>query len=234
MPTIAIVGAGPGMGMSIAKAFGRNGYQVALLSRSQEKLDDLAGQLAEGGIDAAGFAADVQDRPSLVKALARVKDRFGPVDVLEYSPAPHVPIPGLEMVDTLELTVENVQPQIDYYLYGAMTAVREVLPDMIAASTGTLLFTTGASSVLPVPQFGNVSIGGAALRKFAHSLNASLAEKGAYAAHVAIGLFIGSGGPETQPGAIAELYWELHTKRDEVERLYTVPGAMDNITLPEG
>jgi len=36
MSTIAIVGAGPGLGLSIAKAFGRNGFSVALVSRSQE------------------------------------------------------------------------------------------------------------------------------------------------------------------------------------------------------
>jgi NAD(P)-dependent dehydrogenase (short-subunit alcohol dehydrogenase family) len=39
MPTIAIVGAGPGMGLSIAKAFGSHGFQVALISRSKDNLD---------------------------------------------------------------------------------------------------------------------------------------------------------------------------------------------------
>jgi short-subunit dehydrogenase len=43
MPTIAIVGAGPGLGLSIAKVFGRNAFQVALISRTQSTLDGLAG-----------------------------------------------------------------------------------------------------------------------------------------------------------------------------------------------
>ncbi|WP_236706134.1 SDR family NAD(P)-dependent oxidoreductase, partial [Frankia sp. ACN1ag] len=88
MPTIAIVGAGPGLGLSIARRFGREGFAVALLSRNQATLDDLAGQLTRDGITAAGFAADVLDRPSLVDALTRVEAQLGPIDVLEYSPAP--------------------------------------------------------------------------------------------------------------------------------------------------
>jgi NAD(P)-dependent dehydrogenase (short-subunit alcohol dehydrogenase family) len=97
MPTIAIVGAGPGLGLSIAKVFGRHGFSVALISRTQEKLDGLAAELGESGIDAAGFAADVMDRPSIADAFARLRERFGGVDVLEYSPAPHNPVPGITM-----------------------------------------------------------------------------------------------------------------------------------------
>jgi short-subunit dehydrogenase len=63
MATIAIVGAGPGLGRSIAKVFGRNGFSVALVARTQEKLDGLAVELRKSGVEAVGFAADVMDRP---------------------------------------------------------------------------------------------------------------------------------------------------------------------------
>ncbi|KND37998.1 SDR family NAD(P)-dependent oxidoreductase, partial [Streptomyces stelliscabiei] len=59
MPVIAVIGAGPGLGLSIARRFGREGFQVALVSRTQDKLDALAARLAAEGIEAAGFAADV-------------------------------------------------------------------------------------------------------------------------------------------------------------------------------
>ena len=38
MPVIAIVGVGPGLGLSIARRFGREGYAVALISRTQSRL----------------------------------------------------------------------------------------------------------------------------------------------------------------------------------------------------
>lgn len=93
MPTIAIVGAGTGLGLSIAKTFGSNGFSVAL-SRTQAKLDVLADELTDAGIEATGFAADVMDPTSVAAAFDRITERFGEADVLEYSPAPHNPIPG--------------------------------------------------------------------------------------------------------------------------------------------
>jgi NADP-dependent 3-hydroxy acid dehydrogenase YdfG len=221
MPTIAIVGAGPGLGLSIAKVFGRNGFDVALIARGQEKLNDLVGQLEAAGITAAGFTADILDRPSIVDAFARIKVRFGAVDVLEFSPAPHNPVPGITMAEPLDVTVENVQPQIDFYVHGAITAARQVLPDMVERGAGTLLFSTGASSLQPVPMMGNVGIAGSALRNWVLNLNQVLADKGVYVAHIPLAVWMGSGGPETQPDTIAELYWELYTKRDEAEHLYS-------------
>ena len=221
MPTIAIVGAGPGLGLAIARRFGREGFRVALVSRAQSRLDALAGSLAAGGIEAAGFAADVLDRPSLRAALAAAGQRFGGIDVLEYSPAPHDGPPGLAAADVTQVTVENIQRQVEYYAYGGITAAQAVLPGMLERGSGTLLFTTGASSLLPFPQMGNIGIGAAGLRNYVLALNAALADKGVYAAHVPLATWIGSGGPETQPDTIAGIYWELHTTRQQAERLYS-------------
>jgi NAD(P)-dependent dehydrogenase (short-subunit alcohol dehydrogenase family) len=220
MPVIAVVGAGPGLGLAIARRFGREGFQVALISRTQSKLDALAAELAADGIEAAGFAGDVLDRPSLRAAVDAAAERFGRIDVLEYSPAPSGEAPDLARADVTQVTVENIQPQVEHYVYGGVTAAQAVLPGMLQRGIGTLLFTTGASSLLTFPQLGNIGIGAAGLRNYALALNAALADKGMYAAHVPLATWIGSGGPETQPAAIAELYWELYTSRDRAERLY--------------
>jgi NAD(P)-dependent dehydrogenase (short-subunit alcohol dehydrogenase family) len=220
MPTLVIVGAGPGLGLAIARIFGRNGFQVALVARTQAKLDELAAQLGEEGVEAAGFAADLMDRPTVVDAFARIKERFGAVDVLEYSPAPHTPVPGVEIADALSVTPENVQGQIEFYVYGAITAVQQVLADMLQAGRGTLMFTTGGSSYSPRPPMGNVGIGTAALRNWALSLHEAVKEQGVYVAHVPINVWIGQQGPASEPDAIAQVYWELYSKRDEPEHRY--------------
>lgn len=225
MSTIAIIGAGPGMGLAIARTFGRRGFGVALISRTQDKLDALAKQLGDEGITAQGFAADVMDRPSLTAALDAAKARFGTIDVLEYSPAPHTPIPGITMAAPSDSTLENLQPQIEYYLYGAVEATRAVLPAMREAGVGTLLFTTGGGSIDPFPMLGNVNAAAAALRNWVINLNKELTGSGVYAGHVALTVWIGEGGPEGVPSAnpddIAPLYWELHEARDRAEAVYT-------------
>ena len=224
MSTIAIIGAGPGMGLAIARTFGSRGFQVALISRNQDKLDALAGQLGTKGITAAGFTADIMDRPSLVAALEAARARFGSIDVLEYSPAPHSPVPGVTMAAPSQTTVENMQPQIEYNLYGALEAARTVLPAMREAGAGTLLFTTGGGSVEPNPMLGNVNAAAAALRNWVINLNKELAGSGVYAAHIAISVWIGEGPegfPTATPEQIAPLYWELHKTRDRAEAIFT-------------
>ena len=99
--------------------------------------------------------------------------------------------------------MDNLQPQIESICYGAITATRAVLPAMLAAGTGTLLYTTGGSSVTPAPVFVSAGMAGAALRKWALTLNRALAGRGVYAGHVAIGTWI-AGTPGAPEGARAQ------------------------------
>jgi NADP-dependent 3-hydroxy acid dehydrogenase YdfG len=221
MPTIAIVGAGPGLGASIAKTFGGNGFQVALIARNPEKLDALAGQLAASGITAAGFAADVSDRQALASALDRAATRFGGIAVLEYSP-----YAGLVRVAPAQVTVDNLAPQIEQLLYGAVTAVQVVLPGMFAAGTGTLLFTTGGGAITPSPLLATLNAAQAAQRNWVLNLHNELADKGIFVANVAINVFVGAtspapGIPYADPDDIAGAYWDLHTGRDRAEHVVT-------------
>lgn len=217
MPTLAIVGVGPGMGLAIARIFGRNGFHVALIARNHDKLTELVARLAEEGITAAGFAADISDHASLIAAFAAVNARFGPVDVLEFSPANA----ALPFAPPTEVSIANLQPQIDFYLYGAITAVEQVLPAMLTRGSGTLLFTTGGSSITPSPMFANIGIATAGLRNWVYSLHEVLAERGIQAAHIAISAWIGKQ-PGAEPETIAPLYWELYTQRDQIERHFLV------------
>jgi short-subunit dehydrogenase len=216
MPVMVIVGAGPGLGLSIATLFGSRGFDVALIARDRTRLDGLVADLAGRGVTAAAFAADVTDRPALAAALKQARARFGRIDVLEYSPASR----DVEMAGPLEATPGNTQGQIEYYLYGAMAAAREVLPAMRAAGAGTLLFTTGGGSISPHPAMGNINAAAAALRNWALNLSQVLEGTGVYAGHVAISAWIGSGPRAAEPDAIAATYWDLHEKRDRPEVHY--------------
>lgn len=218
MSVIAIIGAGPGMGLSIAKVFGGRGYKVALISPEPKVLDELVAGLAKQGIESAAFTASVMDRETIATSLAAVRERFGQIDVLEYSPKD----PTLPLASATGLSYENVQKQIDFYAHGAVAAVNAVLPEMVARGTGTILFTTGAASVYPVlgqELFANVGAAAAWLRNWAHALHGVVGAKGVQVGHVAIATWIGSK-PGAGPDDIAPLYWELHTRRDQIEKVF--------------
>jgi NAD(P)-dependent dehydrogenase (short-subunit alcohol dehydrogenase family) len=225
MPTIALVAAGARLGLSLGKVFGGHGFDVALLARSKERLGELTEKLAADGVPAAGFPADVTDRSALAAALDSAAARFGAIDVLHYSAPAAGPSAAVRGTGAMDVTVDNLAPQIESICYGAITATRTVLPAMLAAGSGTLLYTTGASSVMPVPMYVSAGMAGAALRKWVLTLNGALAGTGIYAGHVAIGAWIAGtpGAPEgatpKQPDDIARLYWDLHTSRGPADHL---------------
>ncbi|HSZ45971.1 MAG TPA: SDR family NAD(P)-dependent oxidoreductase [Streptosporangiaceae bacterium] len=225
MPAIALVAAGARLGLSLGKTFGGHGFDVALIARSTERLDELTEKLAAEGVTAAGFPADVTDRSALTAALNSAAESFGGIDVLHYSSPGAGTTETLRSTGALDVTVDNLRPQVESTCYGAITATRAVLPAMLAAGTGTLLYTTGGSSVTPAPVFASAGMAGAALRKWALTLNRALAHQGIYAGHVAIGTWIAGtpGAPEgaalKEPDDIARIYWDLHTGREPAERL---------------
>ncbi|MEU2266038.1 SDR family NAD(P)-dependent oxidoreductase [Streptomyces olindensis] len=223
MSTIAIVGAGPKLGRAIARTFGTHGFDVALIARNQAKLDALAGELTADGITAAAFPADVLDRDALTQALTDAAAKFGDIDVLEYSPG-RVELPTLTTPTATEPA--HVDVEMNFQLYGAIAATQAVLPTMRKAGSGTLLYTTGAGSIDPVPQVGNVNAAAAALRNWAINLHKELDGTGIQAAHVGIDVSIGTpvvpGFPTAQPEEISPTYWDLHTtKRDQAETVFS-------------
>jgi NAD(P)-dependent dehydrogenase (short-subunit alcohol dehydrogenase family) len=223
MPAIALVAAGGRLGLSLGKVFGGHGFDVALIARSRERLGELTGKLAAEGVTAAGVPADVTDRPALAAALDSAAGRFGGIRVLHYSSPGAGTTQSLRSTGPLDVTVDNLRPQIESTCYGAITATRAVLPAMLAAGTGTLLYTSGGSSVTPAPVFVSAGMAGAALRKWVLTLNSALAGRGVYAGHVAIGTWIAGtpgvpeGTPAKEPDDIARLYWELHILREPAE-----------------
>ncbi|WP_152352880.1 SDR family NAD(P)-dependent oxidoreductase [Brachybacterium subflavum] len=223
MPTIAIIGAGPGLGLAIARRFSQNGYSAALISRNREKLDALVSELAGEGLEAAGFVADAANPASIMTALEAARERFGSIDALEFSP--HAGN-AESMVDPLDVSPENLRPAVDTMLFGAVAAVQAVLPAMREKGTGTVLLTAGTGSIDPVPIFGTLNAAQAATRNWTLNLHHTLADSGVYVAHVAIGVGIGEtapapGYPFRTPAQIADDYWNLHVTREEPELVIT-------------
>jgi len=223
--SIAIVGAGPQLGLAIARTFGSRGFDVALISRNRDQLDKLVDQLTAEDITAAAFPADVLDRDALTQALKDAAARFGGIDVLEYSPVGA--FASTVLTTPAELEPSHVQHEIEFQLYGAIAATKAVLPAMREAGAGTLLFTTGAGSIDPVPQVGNVNAAAAALRNWVINLHKELDGTGVQAAHVGIDVSIGTpavpGFPTAQPEEISPVYWDLHaTHREEAERVFSL------------
>jgi len=220
-----IVGVGPGIGMSLARRFGREGYQIGLISRSQKKLDGYVRELTGLKIKSLSATADVFDRTALKSAIAKITAELGPIDVLEYSPL----MDFGTLVDVLSMEVEHAQAQLDMQILGAVTSVQAVLDGMIKKGDGALLFTLGASAYSSCPSHSNGSLGVVATKQYALMLNTALKPKGVYAGCLAIG----------QPhdsDEIADIYWKKVQNKGPCETLYGDPRiqACYEILLAQG
>ncbi|MFT2016773.1 SDR family NAD(P)-dependent oxidoreductase [Streptomyces sp. 796.1] len=218
--TLVVVGAGPRLGMGVARAFGRRGFRVALVARTRSTLDTLVAELTGLGVSAAAFPADVRDPAALTAALTAARANLGPIDVLEFSPSPTGSI-----THAARTTVESALAQFELHVLGAVTAVRAVLPEMQARAAGTVLLTTGVSSTVPAPFLANVGLAMAGLRNWAHALHTELGPQGIHVATVRIATGIVPGGGESDPGAIGDRYYDLYERRDRVEEVIGDPDA---------
>ncbi|MFJ8021495.1 SDR family NAD(P)-dependent oxidoreductase [Streptomyces sp. NPDC096311] len=209
MTTIAIIGAGPGLGAAVARRFGREGYDVALIARDQERLDALAAELADEGLIARGFAADVRDPKSLSAALDAATATLGPIEVLQYSPVPHKDF----MRPVLETTADDLAGPLEFSVYGPVTAVQQVLPGMRELGRGTVLFINGGSAVMPHPDRAGTSIAFAAESAYGHLLHDTLADEGIHVSQLIIPGAIIPGHHKKDPAVLADTLWALHQDR---------------------
>ena len=215
--------------MSIAHRFGREGYEVMLVSRRGDRHAGYLAALADAGVKARAFAADLRDREQLLSTL----DEIGPVDVVYYGPGASDlnDVPG-EITSTTSAEARAAMG----WLYPAIDVVQHVLPD-VTGRGGGLLFAGGLSAVVPMPMLGALALGSAALRNYAVTLNAALAEKGVYAGTLTIGgaiersdiyrlvaskpeKFGELGGHTLDPDDIAETAWQMFVKRDRAEEVF--------------
>lgn len=206
---VAIVGAGPGLGAAVARRFGREGYDIALVARDRDRLDGLVRELSEGGVRARAFPADVREPERLTGALADAARELGTVEVLQYSPVP----PRDFMRPVLETGHRQLTGPVEFSVYGPVAAVRQVLPGMRRLGRGTILFVNGGTAVVPHVERAGTSVAFAAQSAYGHLLHERLAAEGIHVAQLVVPGAITPGHPRKDPAVLAETLWGMHRER---------------------
>lgn len=147
--TVLITGGSKGIGYGIAEFLIREKMRVAITSRSQKAADDAAARLNKtGGGEAMGIEADVRNFKSQEKAVARVIEKWGTLDVL-------IANAGIGHFGSIEtLSPEQWQETIDTNLTGVFYSVKAALEHLkksqgyiitIASLAGTNFFAGGSA-----------------------------------------------------------------------------------------
>ena len=99
---LLLIGAGPGVGASVVRRFGREGFRSTLISRG-ETVEQLAPELRSDGLEIEAVGADIEDLDGYRATLERIFRAPGAPGVAVYNAA--LPDPG-EILDT---TVERLR-----------------------------------------------------------------------------------------------------------------------------
>jgi NAD(P)-dependent dehydrogenase (short-subunit alcohol dehydrogenase family) len=135
MPGAVIIGAGPGIGLSVARRFAREGLPIALIARTAKSLD--------ADVRVVSLTADSSDETALRSALGTAAGELGPPDVVVYNAA----IIRADSVGDL-----SARAHLDAWAVnvgGALTAAAHVLPAMARRGTGSFLLTGGMPEPRP-------------------------------------------------------------------------------------
>lgn len=179
----AIVGAGDGLGQSLAAKFAAEGFSIALLSRSQTgsaaaMAAAMAAAQAAGDVGVEYFQADAMKPESVEKGLGQAA-AMGEIEVLIYNVRG-----GMNAKPPLEMSFEEMRDIYEIEVVGAHAAARAVMPAMIKRRAGTVIFSSATAALRGSGTNPLYAIGKFGLRALAQSLAKAYARNGVHVAHI--------------------------------------------------
>ncbi|MGB5695765.1 MAG: SDR family NAD(P)-dependent oxidoreductase [Polyangiales bacterium] len=206
-PICVVIGVGPKNGRAFAERFAKEGYAVALLSRSTDYSSGLAQEL--GG---KAYACDVTDPKSIERAFAQVREDLGDVDVLLYNA-------GSGQFGTFD-NVPDAEFEKGWQINtrGLLQSTRAVVGPMRERGRGAIIVTGATASLRGKPLTAAFASAKAAQRSLAQSLARQLGPEGIHVALVIVDGGVGSDeqtgeeGTHLRPSDIAETVYHLATQ----------------------
>eukprot|EP00040_Diaphanoeca_grandis_P039486 m.259205 g.259205 ORF g.259205 m.259205 type:complete len:252 (-) comp37692_c0_seq1:180-935(-) len=194
-----IIGYGQGIGHSIATKWSKEGFKVALVSRTKEKLEAASKTIPQS----AAFACDVSNTESLNTTLKSIEDTLGPIDHLLYNAGSGTWKPYDQ------ITVEQVDQAMKINVYGLLTCAQFVIPRMEARGSGFVCVTGATASLRGMPFTSSFAAAKAAQRSMLQSIARQVWKKNVHVAYGIIDAVVGEGVGKMSPDSIAAEYWHM-------------------------
>jgi short-subunit dehydrogenase len=231
--SIAVFGAGPGLGEAVARRYAREGYDVTLVARRREPLERIAEDLTNTGATAHVITADLSDTDATPRLAETIRAKVGDLDAFYYAPTPNT-----GFVTAADLTPRHAGSFMPLVFYTMLALVQEFLPHMLEQGDGAILTAQGGSSVQGLPNMSGPSPAQAAQRNYLQALHAEVAGKGVYVGMLYVGAAIKNSAfhteleqakaagepvwemPTVDPEYLAGLLWTMHAAKGPREAIY--------------
>ena len=216
--SVIIIGAGPGLGSSLARKFAKEGHHVFVVRRERhsEELNSLCDEITESGGSATAKPSDAREEEQVISLFSEVA-KSGPIDCVVFNI-------GANVFFSIEETTSSVFRKIwEMGTFAGFLVGREAAKHM--KDKGTIIFTGATASMRGGSGFAAFSSAKFGLRAVAQSLARELGPKGIHVAHTVIDgaidhPWIKENFPDIyklkevdgilNPDDIAEAYYNLH------------------------
>ena len=216
--SVIIIGAGPGLGSSLARKFAKEGHHVFVVRRERhsEELNSLCDEIKESGGSATAIPSDAREEEQVISLFSEVA-KSGPIDCVVFNI-------GANVFFSIEETTSRVFRKIwEMGTFAGFLVGREAAKHM--KDKGTIIFTGATASMRGGSGFAAFSSAKFGLRAVAQSLARELGPKGIHVAHTVIDgaidhPWIKENFPDIyklkevdgilNPDDIAEAYYNLH------------------------
>jgi len=203
--TLWLLGCGPGIGMSVASRFAREGFALGLITLDLAPIEPRVQELRTSGVKIELCEGDIRDDAWLINRMKSFELSIGAPTVLVFNASAGVN--GSASV----LKVDDLEADLETNLMVPLKVAQFVLPSMRRTNRGTILFTGGGIALKPQTDMASGSIGKCALRQLALLLHHELSHENIHVAIVTVSGFVQTDGV-LNPNYIAEYYWKLHTQ----------------------
>ena len=175
MRSALVTGGSSGLGFALARMLRAEGYELTLVARRPEPLEEAATELG-----AFSVAANLGDADECVRVVAAHAERYGGMNVLVNSA-------GLGIGGNIAaLDTKKIALQLDVNLLGTLIVTREALP-LLRAARGHVITLASIAGTIPTPSLAVYGATKAALISFTNSLNREEAEYGVRATAISPG-----------------------------------------------
>ncbi|HEY9673669.1 MAG TPA: SDR family oxidoreductase [Waterburya sp.] len=194
-----ITGASSGIGRATALAFAQAGIDVALVSRSQDKLEAIAKATCEAGVETKVYVLDLAKIEQVKAEISAITADFAPIDIL-------VNNAGMGYTNPLsETPLSDWQRVIDLNLTSVFQCILGVLPTLRQQQRGTIINVASIAGQQFFPDWGAYSVSKAGLIALSKTLAAEERPHGIRVVTIC-------------PGAVNTSLWDTDTVQIDLNR----------------
>jgi NAD(P)-dependent dehydrogenase (short-subunit alcohol dehydrogenase family) len=181
-PVCLVIGAGAGIGGTVARRFAREGYHACLCRRTDsEGLDRLVEAIVSDGGSATGYLLDATAPGSIEERVAAIEADVGPIEVVVYNLGAQIGDRALK-----DTSLKAFETGWRLGTLGLFRLASAVCPLMERRGQGTILVTSSTAAVRGNAGQHSHAAAMGGRRMLCQTLNAEFASKGIHVVHILI------------------------------------------------